>query len=186
MKILFRNITKYHISISVCNQPFWMNDCEWFSHDVCESVTRCVTSDGVSGCLISAGSRVPPSAGVIMTLTSCHDSPDSWLLTRDASHARCPAPTLSSLQACSPLLVSVAQSSWPLARGERGVTSSRHLAPQQMRSWVGPGPLLSAESSQPSYIQCRAEWALGFCSEVQCSIVLCRACRIGHVYFRVG
>ena len=129
MKILFRNITKYHISISVCNQPFWMNDCEWFSHDVCESVTRCVTSDGVSGCLISAGSRVPPSAGVIMTLTSCHDSPDSWLLTRDASHARCPAPTLSSLQACSPLLVSVAQSSWPLARGERGVTSSRHLAP---------------------------------------------------------
>ena len=115
-----------------------------------------------------------------------HDSPDSWLLTRDASHARCPAPTLSSLQACSPLLVSVAQSSWPLARGERGVTCSRHLAPQQMRSWVGPGPLLSAESSQPSYIQCRAEWALGFCSEVQCSIVLCRACRIGHVYFRVG
>ena len=35
-------------------------------------------------------------------------------------------------------------------------------------------------------IQSRAEWALGFCSEVQCSIVLCRACRIGHVYFRVG
>ena len=83
MKILFRNITKYHISISVCNQPFWMNDCEWFSHDVCESVTRCVTSDGVSGCLISAGSRVPPSAGVIMTLTGIMTllTPDCWLVT---------------------------------------------------------------------------------------------------------
>ena len=159
LKILFRNITNLCLYVNILNEWLWMifSWCLWECDPLCDLWWSQWMFDlrWIPGAAICRGNHDPHLLSWL-----------SWLLTRDASHARCPAPTLSSLQACSPLLVSVAQSSWPLARGERGVTSSRHLAPQQMRRWVGPGPLLGAESSQPSY---SAEQSGHWVSAARCS-----------------
>ena len=57
------HIKELKLSLNITILIFWMNHCDWVSFDVCESVTRCVTSDGVSGCLISGvPGWVPPSA----------------------------------------------------------------------------------------------------------------------------
>ena len=107
---------------------------------------------------------------------SPRDSHDSWLLTRDASHARCPAPAL-----CTPGLFSSPGPGSPLImtagerREERGVRegspgTGRHLL--MMASHTrSPAESLRTHSWYHDDHRCRAlYWRIGFVqSAVRCS-----------------
>ena len=160
---------KHHINISNLSQCKYF---EWDLFDVCENVTQCVTSDGVSGCLISGAAicRVITTLTGIMTLMT----PDCWLVTPLTLGA---PPPPSALQVCSPLLAPGLQSSWPLARGEREERGVREGAPGTGRHllMMASHTRSPAESWTHSWYhddhRCRAlYWRIGFVqSAVRCS-----------------
>ena len=114
-----------------------------------------------------------------------HDSPDSWLLTRDASHAR-PLPRPHPPHS-GPVLLS-----WPRIPSHhdrwRETEGGDVRAPPAATWHPGPDPAPTHPPQTPQLIGTESrELDTGIgglqCSAVQCSVVQYRVCRIGHVYF---